>query len=113
MLTLNRKPKDTSEQVYPAPNGNVPLDALSSKPLIEARNLTKVYQTGAGGFTALKNINLEVYPGEFLVVVGKSGAGKTTLLNTLSGVSEITSGQVWYRSPSGGIDREAFAWLTG
>jgi ABC-type lipoprotein export system ATPase subunit len=106
MLTLNRKPKDISEQVYPAPDGSDPLGDPSSKPLIEARSLTKIYQTGAGGFTALKNINLEVHPGEFLVVVGKSGAGKTTLLNMLSGVSEITSGQVWYRSPSGGIDRE-------
>ena len=71
---------------------------LSRTPLIEARNLTKVYQTGAGGFTALKDINIHIFPGETLAVVGKSGAGKTTLLNMLSGVSEITSGEVLFYS---------------
>ncbi len=72
------------------------------KPLIEARSLTKVYQTGAGGFTALNCIDLQVFPGEFLGVVGKSGAGKTTLLNMLSGVSEITSGEVIFRPTRNG-----------
>ncbi len=71
-------------------------------PLIEARRLTRVYQTGAGGFTALKDIDLQVFPGEFVGVVGKSGAGKTTLLNMLSGVSEITSGEVLFRMPGDG-----------
>ena len=75
---------------------------LAHAPLIEARNLSKVYQTGAGGFTALKEINLQVLPGEFLGVVGKSGAGKTTLLNMLSGVSEITSGEVLFRAAGNG-----------
>jgi ABC-type lipoprotein export system ATPase subunit len=75
---------------------------LAHAPLIEARNLSKVYQTGAGGFTALNEINLQVLPGEFLRVVGKSGAGKTTLLNMLSGVSEITSGEVLFRAAGNG-----------
>jgi len=75
---------------------------LAHVPLIEARNLSKVYQTGAGGFTALNEINLQVLPGEFLGVVGKSGAGKTTLLNMLSGVSEITSGEVLFRATGNG-----------
>jgi putative ABC transport system ATP-binding protein len=69
---------------------------------VVARDLTKVYQTGAGGFTALKDINLQIYPGETLAVVGKSGAGKTTLLNMLSGVSEITSGEVLFYAPGNG-----------
>ena len=73
-----------------------------SQPLIEACSVTKVYETGAGGFTALKDITLEVYPGEFVKVVGKSGAGKTTLLNMLSGVSELTEGEVRYYPPDGG-----------
>jgi ABC-type lipoprotein export system ATPase subunit len=71
-------------------------------PLIEARNLSKVYQTGAGSFPALKDINLQIYPGEFLGVIGKSGAGKTTLLNMLSGVSEITSGEVLFHATGNG-----------
>jgi len=64
--------------------------------LIETRGLGKTYCTGAGQFTALKDINLQIRRGEFLGVVGKSGAGKTTLLNLLSGVSEITTGEVLF-----------------
>ena len=75
---------------------------LSHVPLIEVRNLSKVYQTGAGGFSALKDINMEVLAGEFLGVTGKSGAGKTTLLNMLSGVSEITSGEVLFHPTGNG-----------
>ncbi len=83
-------------------NNGSPAVRLNSAPLIEARQLSKVYETGAGGFNALKQINLKVFPGEFLGVVGKSGAGKTTLLNLLSGVSAISSGEVLFQSPGNG-----------
>jgi ABC-type lipoprotein export system ATPase subunit len=69
-----------------------------SEPIIRLRNLVKVYQTGAGGFTAIKGINLDIHQGEFLGIIGKSGAGKTTLLNLISGVSELTSGEVLFYS---------------
>ena len=69
------------------------------EPIIQLRQVGKVYATGSGNFTALRDINLDVYPGEFLGVIGKSGAGKTTLLNMISGVSEVTSGEVMYRAP--------------
>jgi ABC-type lipoprotein export system ATPase subunit len=62
------------------------------------RDLVKVYPTGAGRFTAINGINLEIHRGEFLGIIGKSGAGKTTLLNLISGVSEITSGEVLFYS---------------
>jgi ABC-type lipoprotein export system ATPase subunit len=65
-------------------------------PLISLRGVNKIYETAAGGFQALTDINLDVYQGEFLGVVGKSGAGKTTLLNIMSGVSHATSGDVIY-----------------
>ena len=64
--------------------------------LFQLKDVTKIYETGAGGFTALKGVTLNVNMGEFLGIVGKSGAGKTTMLNMLSGVSEITSGQVLF-----------------
>ena len=58
------------------------------------RDVVKVYSTAAGDFTALKGINLEMYPGEFVGIVGKSGAGKSTLLNMITGVDHLTSGEV-------------------
>ncbi len=68
--------------------------ANSTSPLIELRGVTKHYHTKAGAFPALKDINLNVFPGEFLGVVGKSGAGKSTLLNMITGVDQISAGQV-------------------
>jgi putative ABC transport system ATP-binding protein len=65
------------------------------KPLITINDLVKTYKTFAGEFIALKGINAEILPGEFIGVLGKSGAGKTTLVNMLSGVDHITSGEVW------------------
>lgn len=63
------------------------------------RQVVKIYQTTAGDFTALKNISLEIFRGEFLGVLGKSGAGKTTLLNMITGVDRITSGEVIIGDP--------------
>lgn len=68
------------------------------EPLIRVRNLVKVYESSAGDFPALKRINLDVFPGEFLGIMGKSGAGKTTLVNMITGVDHLTSGEVWVNS---------------
>ncbi|MCA9870677.1 MAG: ABC transporter ATP-binding protein [Caldilineae bacterium] len=62
--------------------------------LIELRFVTKAYETAAGPFTALKQINLEVDSGEFVSVVGKSGSGKSTLINMITGIDRPTSGEV-------------------
>lgn len=66
--------------------------------LIELRDVVKVYSTAAGEFNALRGINLQVSAGEFVGIVGKSGAGKSTLLNMITGVDEITSGEVIIQS---------------
>jgi len=66
-------------------------------PIIELQNVTKVYSTEAGDFNALNGIDLRVYKGEFLGIVGKSGAGKSTLLNMITGVDHLTSGEVIVR----------------
>lgn len=65
-----------------------------SSPLIELRNIVKAYETPAGDFLALKNINLTVDYGEFVAVNGKSGSGKTTLVNMITGIDRPTSGEV-------------------
>lgn len=66
----------------------------SNQPLIEMRDVVKVYSTAAGDFTALQGVNLQVGVGEFVGVVGKSGAGKSTLLNMITGVDHLSSGEV-------------------
>jgi putative ABC transport system ATP-binding protein len=68
---------------------------LNPQPLIQIKSLVKTYPTGAGPFDALRGINLTIYPGEYVGVIGKSGAGKTTLINMISGIDKITSGQVF------------------
>ena len=68
--------------------------SLSPGLLVELRDVSKVYQTPAGDFPALQHISNQVYTGEFLGIVGKSGAGKSTLLNMITGVDDVTSGQV-------------------
>ena len=70
----------------------------TATPLIELRDVVKVYSSEAGEFSALRGINARIYPGEFLGVIGKSGAGKSTLLNMISGVDHLTSGEVIVRS---------------
>ncbi|MCC7128985.1 MAG: ATP-binding cassette domain-containing protein, partial [Anaerolineae bacterium] len=53
--------------------------------LIELHGVTKVYQSSAGKFSALKGVDLKFAAGEFVAIVGKSGSGKTTLINVLTG----------------------------
>ena len=66
----------------------------STQPIIEMRDVVKVYSTAAGEFDALKGVNLQVDAGEFIGIIGKSGAGKSTLLNMITGVDHLTSGEV-------------------
>ncbi|MCB0074970.1 MAG: ATP-binding cassette domain-containing protein, partial [Caldilineaceae bacterium] len=65
-----------------------------NRQLIELRDLVKTYETAAGPFTALNDVNLHVDRGEFVAVVGKSGSGKSTLINMVTGIDRPTSGEV-------------------
>ncbi|WP_213816495.1 ABC transporter ATP-binding protein [Glaciihabitans sp. dw_435] len=69
--------------------------AEPTAPLLRAVDLGRVFSTRAGDVVACANINLEVYPGELVVVRGPSGAGKSTLLGMLGGLDTPTSGEVW------------------
>ena len=63
--------------------------------LIEVRQVVKNFDTAAGTFTALKNVDLKVNAGEFVAVIGKSGSGKSTLINMITGIDRPTSGEVF------------------
>ncbi|MCB0022822.1 MAG: ABC transporter ATP-binding protein, partial [Caldilinea sp.] len=65
------------------------------EPLIVLEGLKKAYRTPAGDFYALKGIDLEIYPGEFVALLGRSGAGKSTLINMLAGIDRPTAGEIW------------------
>jgi putative ABC transport system ATP-binding protein len=69
--------------------------------LIQLHQVSKVYKTAAGDFTALDGVTADIQAGEFVGVIGKSGAGKTTLLNMITGADSITSGEVIYNAPDG------------
>lgn len=71
-----------------------------SESLIELRQVVKIYGRVGGALTALNGINLQVSPGEFLVITGKSGSGKTTLVNMITGLDRSTSGEVWVNGAS-------------
>ncbi len=62
--------------------------------IVEARQVVKTYETGKVTVQALRGVDLTVERGEMVAVMGPSGCGKTTLLNCLSGIDEITRGEV-------------------
>ena len=78
-------------QHLPENGGLAPLTAAG---IIDLRGITKVYETAAGPFIALRGIDLTIKAGEFVAVVGKSGSGKSTLINMFTGIDHPTDGEV-------------------
>lgn len=64
--------------------------AVPDRPILDIRNLRKSY----GEVDILKDINVSIEPGDFLVLVGPSGCGKSTLLNCIGGLTEVSSGSI-------------------
>jgi putative ABC transport system ATP-binding protein len=78
----------------------VPEIAAAAPPVLEVRNLTKVYPMGEVEVHALRGVSLTIAEGEFVVLLGPSGSGKSTLLNILGGLDIPTSGETLYRGES-------------
>jgi putative ABC transport system ATP-binding protein len=70
-------------------------EAQTTSQIVVARNIVKTYDTGKVRIEALRGVDLTVERGEMVGIMGPSGCGKTTLLNCLSGLDEITSGEIF------------------
>jgi putative ABC transport system ATP-binding protein len=82
-LKIRRRPVKTPAWVPP-----------QVEPIVEMKDITKVFKTPAGDFLALKSVSTCFYPGEFVAIVGKSGSGKSTLANMITGIDHPTTGTV-------------------
>ena len=66
-------------------------------PVFRARDLVKTYRVGDTLIPALRGVDLELFQGEIVVLLGPSGSGKSSLLNILGGLDSASSGSVFYR----------------
>lgn len=73
--------------------------------IISARNLHKSY----GNNPVLRNVSLDIFPGESVAIMGPSGSGKTTLLHALSGIIKLDAGSVLFNSPTGQVAVESLS----
>ncbi len=78
--------------------------------LLEAREVSKVYQMGSTSVAALDSVSLTVKEGEFVSIQGTSGSGKSTLLNMVGGLDHPTSGEVFFNAkPLGPFSKKEMA----
>lgn len=68
---------------------------MSSKPILKCDGLVKIYKTEELEVMALQGLDLEIYEGEIVAIIGKSGSGKTTLLNMIGGLEKPTVGRIY------------------
>ena len=66
------------------------------KPILEMKDVYKTYYMGEVPTHALNGVSIKIESGEIVVILGPSGGGKTTMLNVLSGLDNVTSGNIYY-----------------
>jgi len=80
----------------PKASGTVQPQSSPQPPVFEVDRLSKNFPKGSQDIVALREVDLSVVPGQFLVLLGRSGCGKSTLLNLLAGLTTPTGGQIRY-----------------
>ena len=99
-MSIGQKRKKETQPLYQPINPSLVIQrpdarfSLGDPTLVDLKAVNKIYQSRSGKYLALENINLSVYPGEFLAIVGKSGSGKSTLLNMITGIDRPTTGEI-------------------
>ncbi len=101
----------TRDRIPPAMATNAMSTAASPRAVFQARGITKVYHMGEVDVQALRGVDVDLFEGEFVVLLGASGSGKSTLLNILGGLDVPTSGHVHYRGQDLTVDDDRL--LTG
>ncbi|REK76116.1 ABC transporter ATP-binding protein [Paenibacillus paeoniae] len=70
---------------------------MTKQAIIQASHLCKTYTTGKESYHAIRNLDIDIYEGDFTVIMGNSGSGKSTLLYLLSGLDQVTAGEVCFK----------------
>ena len=85
---------------------------IGSHNIVRVSGVTKVFQQGAVKLEALRGIDLEIAPGEYISIMGPSGSGKSTLFNMIGGLDKPTSGKVFIDEVDiAQLDAYELAWL--
>ncbi len=94
---LKRSGRAASNSALVITVGKMPSRTDPRARIFRVRGLTKVYGEGEAEVRALSGVDLDLYEGEFIVLLGPSGSGKTTLLNNLGGLDVPSAGELCYR----------------
>ncbi|MCB0837305.1 MAG: ATP-binding cassette domain-containing protein, partial [Bacteroidetes bacterium] len=71
---------------------------MNNPPILTTKSLSKVYNTDQQKTSVISSLDLQIHEGEFTIIMGSSGSGKSTLLYLLSGLDEISGGEIWLQN---------------
>jgi putative ABC transport system ATP-binding protein len=113
-LDGNNLGEDIKNNPFAKKSSTVRISRNEVEPLIKLTDVWKIYQMGEVEFAALKGINLEIFEGEFLVVLGPSGSGKSTLMNLLGCLDLPSKGTIFLNSRDiSGLEESELAVIRG
>lgn len=102
MLTWMRRSRSSAVEEAEKPAETGPEDSRSAsesapvEPLLSVRNVERSFDVGGQKLRVLKGINLDLYPGQLVMLRGRSGSGKTTLMNMMGGLDVPTAGEIYF-----------------